>query len=398
MVARRFIKHCLQANVRNKIDQMKREERWFEQDINNYTVRLNDNKLLLKDAKRRLEELQKARFLTGKFEYAQGVLNNAIELVNHDVRAAENGIQYVSERIETAKSNLKLMQKSIKEATAEIDNVSDKDIDKIEEEIKNIETIKTVENVNINEKYIDIWTKELIIAEPVYGENFFLGKCNICIPLNMDDINNIRVYANRQVCAYNVEMNHPHIFNSGNACWGNVTDTLIYAFANKSFYLTALTVLSFLQTCDIKDEAGKFVPTWGKQLADGTFEPLGPVKYYGRNGQILIRDNYEDEEEGQCDCCDEWFGVDSLLTCDCCGGTFCTDCCREYDTIEGFVYLCDDCRNDYYKTCHHCGGLERESRMTYIENLDRWVCNDCLEEYYGWNAEEAAYELVNGGE
>ena len=398
MVEKRFIKHCLQANVRNKIEQMQREKRWLEQDINNYTVRLNDNKLLLKNFKRRLEELQKAKFLTGKFTYAQGVLNNAIELISHDVKATENGIQYTNERIETIKSNLKLIQKNIEEATAEVDSVSDKDIDKIEEEIKNIETIKTVENVNINEKYIDIWTKELIITEPVYGEKFFLGQCEICIPLNMDDINNIRVYANRQVCAYNSDMNHPHIFDSGHACWGNVTDTLIYAFTNKSFYLTALTILSFLQTCDIKDEAGKFVPTWGKQLEDGTFEPLGQAKYYGRNGKIFIKNIDEDEEEAQCDCCDEWHYRNEMIECDCCGGIFCEDCIEEYETADGYEYLCHSCYEDHYGKCYHCNTLERASRLTYIENLDRCVCNDCLEEYYVWNAEEATYELVNGGE
>lgn len=98
----------------------------------------------------------------------------------------------------------------------------------------------------------------------------------------------------------------------------------------------------------------------------------------------------------------------SGYTCTCCGDRvsedyvcwvgddpYCSDCvtycevCGEYEVNDEATwiesedrYVCQDCLENYYTYCDECGKYECNEHITYIEEYDRNVCHNCLEENY----------------
>lgn len=78
--------------------------------------------------------------------------------------------------------------------------------------------------------------------------------------------------------------------------------------------------------------------------------------------------------------------IDEEFYCDECT-VKCSDC-GEYilkeDAIEtGYGNLiCEYCRDEDYYACEDCGEIYRRNDMTWIENMDTFVCDDCLDSYY----------------
>jgi len=65
---------------------------------------------------------------------------------------------------------------------------------------------------------------------------------------------------------------------------------------------------------------------------------------------------------------------------------YCCECGEElqdtmYD-IGNNEYVCEDCRDAYYVECDHCGRLVPEGDLIAVDNNDRFVCDDCIGEYY----------------
>ena len=95
----------------------------------------------------------------------------------------------------------------------------------------------------------------------------------------------------------------------------------------------------------------------------------------------------------ECDCCgciidgDEFYEVDGNRYCyDC--ATYCEDCDCVYlkddmtyiDSVDRWV--CDDCRSEYYRYCDHCEKYYPEYDIRYVESSGYDVCDNCLSELY----------------
>lgn len=98
----------------------------------------------------------------------------------------------------------------------------------------------------------------------------------------------------------------------------------------------------------------------------------------------------------------------SDYTCSCCGANidednaywvgdepYCRDCvewcdeCQDWYRREDGRYLenydrwvCDDCLERYYHYCADCDEYVHEYDCTYVESVERYVCNDCLIENF----------------
>ena len=73
--------------------------------------------------------------------------------------------------------------------------------------------------------------------------------------------------------------------------------------------------------------------------------------------------------------------------------TYCRECvgycehCNEYHRgeetyIEGYGYVCNDCRDEYFYYCNYCGEYVRERDAYWVECEDEYVCEDCLNNNY----------------
>ncbi len=65
---------------------------------------------------------------------------------------------------------------------------------------------------------------------------------------------------------------------------------------------------------------------------------------------------------------------------------YCSECGEELQEtmyhIRGDDYICEDCRNAYYVECDHCGRLMPEGDLIAVDNNNRFVCDNCIGEYY----------------
>lgn len=77
------------------------------------------------------------------------------------------------------------------------------------------------------------------------------------------------------------------------------------------------------------------------------------------------------------------------------GDAYCRECCSycehcgeyhrgESTYIEGYGYVCDYCRNNYFYYCECCGEYVREDYAYWVECENRYVCDDCLDRYYSY--------------
>lgn len=66
--------------------------------------------------------------------------------------------------------------------------------------------------------------------------------------------------------------------------------------------------------------------------------------------------------------------------CEICGEYHRNDYVTYVESVDMFV--CDDCRNEYFSCCEECGEYYRHEDITHIEGIDSYVCHNCLEEYF----------------
>lgn len=117
--------------------------------------------------------------------------------------------------------------------------------------------------------------------------------------------------------------------------------------------------------------------------------------YSDFDGKISVRKNNDDPKEtitigtyGLCIVCGDEISEglycddhDNMTTCDECGDRCNSDdLYRVYDRNGNEIWVCENCREDYYY-CEECGEYHHYERMTCI-NDDYYVCDDCLDHYY----------------
>ena len=78
--------------------------------------------------------------------------------------------------------------------------------------------------------------------------------------------------------------------------------------------------------------------------------------------------------------------IDGTYYChDCCN--YC-ECCNEYyrgneTYVNSYGYVCEDCLDsEDFIQCEDCGEWFRTNDVTYLENLDIYVCRDCLRDNF----------------
>ena len=76
------------------------------------------------------------------------------------------------------------------------------------------------------------------------------------------------------------------------------------------------------------------------------------------------------------------------------GDYYCRDCveycdrCGEYHRGESYYvesedrYVCEDCRDNYYEYCADCDELYNRYDMIWIDSVGQYVCQDCADRYY----------------
>ena len=278
------------------------------------------------------------------------------EQVEAEIKRHEKTIQDILDVIEKHKDQIKKFQNKL----IELDEENFHCIDPICSEIEDIKNNENCESVTFLNNYIYARTKDLYITEPTTSRKFYLGKMFFQIPL--DTSNDIYIWnLTKQRVAYSGNMQHPHIFSDGKACFGN-TDSMLSQFLNNQQYNAVFcTLLSFCQTANIDDEAGVRLAEWPEVAADGT---------------LFQGEEFENNETFICPCCHEECDNDDGYYCEDCGETVCPNCVVYIDNED--KYVCSDCYNEQYTQCNKCGENFRQIHIDIIDG--EYICEDCIED------------------
>jgi len=247
---------------------------------------------------------------------------------------------------------------------------------KITKEIAMIQEHKLYDSMRLFDGCLIIETKHLYITEPYTGRRYSLGKMSFQIPLL--NCRNVTIYNNTKTRdGYGTDMHHPHIFSSGEPCWGNTEPMVADYIATKEYYALFVTMLNFCQTVDIDDCAGWYVSCWDEVDEDN---------YIIRDGHRPAPDEYdgygcgEDSYDYYCEVCDMGLEEDEMIYCESCSGYFCENHASYYDEL-GYS-LCNTCRDEHYYSCVDCGRLMHEDHVDYYTEGGEPICQNCYEDNY----------------
>lgn len=307
-------------------------------------------------------------------DYLKQEKNTIIDRINESKERAEirkgqyitliNEIDKLKEKLNTPDSSVTLRKKLI-------------------EEISKIQAHSKVTDVTFTRSNIQIETEDLYIFEPQTERRYLLGRMIINIPF---DSKNEPTYKNRTTTrkGFSLDMHHPHIWQNGIACYGNVGAQIVTYLAEHELYALFITALNFLQTCDIYDDAGWWVSSWDEVNENNVIIECGHEPRDGEYGEGigLCPSNDEDDEDDEdrvwCEACGTavYMGDDAIY-CEDCDSWFCDEHATYYDELSR--YICDSCAEEYEK-CDDCGCLIPDDSGMSVEN-DNVVCDTCAENY-----------------
>ena len=76
----------------------------------------------------------------------------------------------------------------------------------------------------------------------------------------------------------------------------------------------------------------------------------------------------------------EYYCDDCVTWCECCDSYVLNDDATWIDSEDR--YVCNDCLDEYYSYCDECGNYYNNDDGRYVDYTDSWVCGDCLDERY----------------
>lgn len=372
----------LQESQEREVKEWERRLANYKRDTPYYIERINEYKNQKNTREKIVDELEEFLhfYENSKYKNAIAPVRSRYEFSVKELRDANYEYKYYSDCLDTNERNIKYAEKQLEEAKANC--TSDPEVNELAKKIYGdfeiINKMKQIKDIyyDTEEGYIYIITECLAIHEPITGKRFELGEATICLRDHENLANNIKIKTNNKRIGYGRDfMYHPHVFANQEACWGTAQNDLILA-ANRGDYISLiLTILLFLQTCDIKDVAGRYVGAWDE------IDQNNSVIHYGEDMLILGTDGsyYGDDDVSSCDICGNTVHSEDLWHCDNCDNYVCENCQTEIQVwTEDYINVCDSCYDDYYFECADCGLYVHNSDGVQVDG--DWVCPHCAAE------------------
>lgn len=159
------------------------------------------------------------------------------------------------------------------------------------------------------------------------------------------------------------QCHHPHCNESGRPCLGNISTQVVELIGSLDLAFLVNLCISYLQSVNISDAAGKYIVNWPICKEDGTI-----ISDCNDSGLITccVCHQYMPEVDN-----DDW------EQCDDCGGWMHSSCADVIETKDGERHVCRNCSSNY-RLCLSCGKYELKDLFEKCEVCGDIVCPDCM--------------------
>jgi hypothetical protein len=195
----------------------------------------------------------------------------------HDrkVSEAKNSISTYESELEEARKRLTLNHTKLAEAMRIMDSseaVFQERIDRILADFGHLATYEKIEDIRIEGGFIHLYTTSLNITDPRTGNVYRGGK--FLIKLRMDDSRvTFHTAEGKLHNGFWGQDPHPHVKGStGVACLGSAAATIAELCSQEQLYALGIVLVSFLESVNTEDAAGKRVRNW-PLISAGGIEP-----------------------------------------------------------------------------------------------------------------------------
>lgn len=137
-----------------------------------------------------------------------------------------------------------------------------KELEKYGQEFDKLLTVKGVRDVKIDDETIEVFTDILYCVNPGSGKRHEIGAFRIEI-YPSGSHGGVRWFnLTRQVEGCKENMQAPHIYDDGHACFGNIKEIVPELIANYEFAALAMVAIQFVESVNVDDGAGKYIYRW----------------------------------------------------------------------------------------------------------------------------------------
>ena len=245
--------------------------------------------------------------------------SNYLHQERNRVRDLEQSILSIREDL---KHRVEQKEQKMRNIVREKENV-DKVSDKIVKDLDSIIKLSKVEDLVIeNQKFI-VKTKPLYMYDDIDDRIFYAGRYTI--KFHPTNTNIVIQGDNPRFGFWTRHDPHPHVGGNGNACFGNVENTIAELVAQSEIYALVTVLIDYLESVNINDSAGSYVKYWDE---------------VDENGEI-VEEGLNPDERIKCPACNDDYHEDDMVTV--------------YDRIDedgdpvGEHEVCVDCRDNDYK-------------------------------------------------
>jgi len=318
--------------------------------------------------------------------FANTIMNSELEKLKLEAQRLNNSIKDYQEYLATAIRNyeLKLAQLHAYE-TSSVNGAN-----KLINEIRNLAKQYKVEDYDIVGEIISIYTDDMIVELPdeYNAPPITIGKFKIDINLKKGQIRFTNLTKKRR-SYWGDGCQHPHISNTGTACWGNIASAVSELIGQNEICALYSVLASYLESVNLDDPAGIYIYNWAdnpkevRSLLERNYDEYS-CEYCGNE----IDDGFEDDwiitvnGETYRFCCEECYNdwlSDNGIYCEQCG-TWESHENSVYDDLTGRSFCCDSCMEEYrqnnLEVCEYCNAYIDPDYDSYDEETGRHFCSD----------------------
>lgn len=171
-----------------------------------------------------------------------------LEQLDKQLRDAQTTVNTIlGQRHHIAESIAKMSEKGIDETMAVI-------------ELEKLKSLPKVVDVLVNNRYINVFTKNLSCVDPRTGIAHNIGKFRIMIDTKIPQIRWFNL--TRRIEACESRMQAPHVFPDGHACMGSASKPFHELLKHKEYSTAILLGIQFVESVNVEDSAGKYIRNW----------------------------------------------------------------------------------------------------------------------------------------